>query len=234
MADKGQPESRESGRRPPRLLPFSQRRSTNISPTYGRFVGFMRILLPTIATALLVLVAVWPQLSDQQRRFAISPAKVTPDAVRDLTMQNSVFSGVDTHKRPYSVTADSVRVSGSDGADLVLTEPKADILLQDGSWVALTARNGNYDREAKLLRLRGTVNLFHDDGYEFRSESAIVDLMAGDAHGTDPVRGQGPFGNIESEGFVVRNRGAQIKFTGRAKLVLFPRHATNPRQATGQ
>ena len=71
----------------------------------------MRILLPTIATALIVLVALWPQLSDQQRRFSISPTKVTREAARNLTLKNSVFSGVDSQKRPYSVTSDSARVA---------------------------------------------------------------------------------------------------------------------------
>lgn len=225
MADNREPLAREAPRRTPRLLPFSQQRSTSLSPGYGRFVGFMRVLLPTIATALIVLVALWPQLSDQQRRFAFSPAKIPQQAARDLTMKNSVFSGVDRRKRPYSVTADSMRVTGKNNAELVLTEPKADILLNDGSWVAVTAQRGDYDRDAKVLRLLGAVNLFHDAGYEFRSHSATVDLMAGDAHGTDPVRGQGPFGNIEAEGFVVRNRGARIIFTGRAKLILHPRQA---------
>ena len=48
-----------------RKLNVSSSRSTRVSRRYGRFVGFMRILLPTIATALIVLVALWPQLSDQ-------------------------------------------------------------------------------------------------------------------------------------------------------------------------
>ena len=224
MANRSEPKT-DRTRRTPHLLPFSQRRATRLSPTYGRFVGFMRILLPTIATALIVVVALWPQLSDQQQRFPISPTKITREEALNLTMKNSVFSGVDSQKRPYSVTSDSMRAAGDNNSNLTLTEPKADILLKSGSWVALTARQGNYDRDAKLLWLRGAVNLFHDDGYEFSSESAVVDLMAGDARGTDPVRGQGPFGNIEAEGFIIRNRGAQIQFTGRSKLVLYPRQA---------
>lgn len=220
--DRGEPEAGKA-RRATRLLPFSQRRSTQLSPSYGRFVGFMRILLPTVATALIVVVALWPQLSDQKRRLSFSPTKVTSEAARNLTMKNSIFSGVDSRKRPYSVTADSVRVAGDNNAELAMTQPKADVLLSDGSWVAVTAQRGDYDRDAKLLKLRGDVNLFHDDGYEFTSQSALVDLMAGDARGTDPVQGQGPFGNIEAEGFIIRNRGAKITFTGRSKLILHPR-----------
>jgi len=225
MADNRAASTGDRPRRAPRLLPFSHRRSTRVSPTYGRFVGFMRILLPTIATALVVLVILWPQFNDQQRRFAISTARVTQEATRELTMQNSKFNGVDQQRRPYSVTADAARVTGENGSNIALANPKADIVLQDGSWVAITAREGNYDRDAKLLRLHGAVNLFHDAGYEFRSESATVDLMAGDAHGTDPVAGQGPFGHIEAEGFEIHDRGARIIFTGRGKLVLYPDRA---------
>lgn len=206
-------------------LPFSTRRTQTVSRGYGRFVGIMRILLPTIATALLILVALWPQLTDQQRRYAITPAKIASEAAKTLTMANGVYTGIDDKRRPYTLTAETVSLSNSGLSLVALGAPKADLLMEDGSWVAVTAKNGTYDRDKKLLRLRGSVNLFHDSGYEFHTEAAAIDMMAGDAYGTDPVAGQGPFGNIKSEGFVVRNRGERIEFTGKATLILYPNQA---------
>lgn len=206
-------------------LPFSARRAQTISPGYGRFVGIMRILLPTVATALLILVALWPQLTDQQRRYAITPAKIATEAAKTLTMVNGVYTGIDNKRRPYTLTAETVSLSNSGLSLVSLSAPKADLLMEDGSWVAVTARDGTYDRDKKLLKLRGAVNLFHDTGYEFRTEAAAVDMMAGDAYGSDPVEGQGPFGNIKSEGFVVHNRGERIEFTGKATLILYPNQA---------
>src|SRR3546814_16044480 len=71
-------------------LPFSTRRTHTVSRCYGRFDGIMRILLPTIATALLILVALWPQLTDQQRRYAITPARIASVAENNLTRATGV------------------------------------------------------------------------------------------------------------------------------------------------
>lgn len=206
-------------------LPFSNRRIQTVSRRYARFVGIMRILLPTIATALVILVALWPQLTDQQQRYSITPAKIASEAAKTLTMVNGVYSGIDDKRRPYTLTADSVKLSNSNLSIVALTAPKADLLMEDGSWVAVTAREGTYDREKKILKLTGAVNLFHDSGYEFRTSAAVIDMMAGDAYGTDPVEGQGPFGNIKAQGFVIRNRGEKIEFTGKADLLLYPDQA---------
>jgi lipopolysaccharide export system protein LptC len=47
-------------------------------------------------------------------------------------------------------------------------------------------------------------------------------MKAGDARGSKPVEGQGPFGNLKAEGFVIHNRGERIEFTGRSTIVLHP------------
>lgn len=219
------PEHSEEQPRRRHHLPFSTRRTQSVSRRYGRFVGIMRILLPTVATALVILVALWPQLTDQQQRYSITPAKIATEAAKTLTMVNGVYSGIDDKRRPYTLTADSVKLANNNLSVVALTAPKADLLMEDGSWVAVTALEGTYDRDKKILKLKGNVNLFHDSGYEFRTNAAVIDMMAGDAYGTDPVEGQGPFGNIKSQGFVIRNRGDKVEFTGKADLLLYPDQA---------
>ena len=65
------------------------------------------------------------------------------------------------------------------------------------------------------------VNVFHDQGFEMRSEEAHVDLDQGKIWGDMSVQGQGPAGTIESEGFRLYDRGAHIVFTGKSHLVLY-------------
>ena len=72
-----------------------------------------------------------------------------------------------------------------------LDSPQADITLQDGSWITVTANSGRFDRAAEQLSLDGDVNLFHDDGMEMRTELARVDLQESLAWGDQPVEGQG-------------------------------------------
>ena len=73
-----------------------------------------------------------------------------------------------------------------------------------------------------MLDLNGEVTLFHDRGFELRTQAAQVDLEAGVARGSEDVEGQGPFGNLEAEGFQVLDRGARVLFMGKSRAVLYP------------
>lgn len=199
---------------------LTARRTQRAGRMYGHFVGFMKVLLPTVATALLLIVVIWPQLNEQSDRFQIGFAKIDKSAAENLRMKNARYTGVDRSKRPFSITAEEAEQADPKSPVIELLQPKADIVMADGSWIAVTAELGNYNRATQFLELLGTVNLFHDKGYEFRTTSAVLDLRAGDAIGTEPVHGQGPFGHIQAESFIVRNRGERIEFHGNAQVIL--------------
>jgi lipopolysaccharide export system protein LptC len=94
--------------------------------------------------------------------------------------------------------------------------------MNDGTWLALTAKVGYYDRQTELLDLVGDVNLFHDQGFEVRTEKAQVDLKGGTASGDLPVEGQGPSGTLTAEGFRAIDSGKTVIFTGKSKMILYP------------
>ena len=99
----------------------------------------------------------------------------------------------------------------------------ADMTMRDGAWVAVTADNGIYHRDAGTVDLSGNVVLFHDTGLSFETEAATVDLKNDWARGDQPVEGQNADGQLASQGFEVRDSGQTIVFTGRAWLKLFPK-----------
>ena len=53
------------------------------------------------------------------------------------------------------------------------------------------------------------------------TESADIDISAGTASGGLPVAGQGPFGQISAQGFLILNKGARIVFTGKSHLIIY-------------
>ncbi|MCH8001621.1 MAG: LPS export ABC transporter periplasmic protein LptC, partial [Proteobacteria bacterium] len=187
---------------------------------YSIFVGFMKVLLPALAAALMLLVVAWPQFTVDDGGFRLSVSKLAPDQADSLTMLNARFDGLDEKDRPYMLTADMATQSDGDEDLIELELPKADITLEDGTWLALTARSGTYRQQSKILDLAGSVSLFHDRGFELRTEAARVDLARGVAEGVQPVRGQGSVGFIEAEGFRVLDRGARIIFTGKARMIV--------------
>lgn len=189
---------------------------------YSRFVTFMKVLLPMIALVLIALVVIWPQLDLGNRRFGLRFAKLEATEADVPAMVNARFVGADRKDQPFTITADLARnlLSGKDAVELEM--PKADITAADGSWIVLTANEGVYDQQGKHLNLEGSVNLFHDSGYEFITKAADVDLATGSAVSHQPVRGQGPFGQLKAEGFRLEDKGRTIFFTGKAKLTIYP------------
>lgn len=193
-----------------------------IGAGYSQFVGLMKLVLPIIAAILIALVVIWPKLQPIEEGFRIGISSISPEEAENLYMVNARYMGLDERNQPFMITAEAATQANPESDLVVLELPKADIILADGVWLALAAESGAFHRTDQTLDLLGSVNLFHDAGYEFRTLSAHVDLPAGTAQGNDPVMGQGPFGILRAEGFRLFDKGARILFTGKARLVLYP------------
>ena len=181
----------------------------------------LRLVLPGMGVALLALLLLWPELEGKENRLSFRQG--TGDIAAAHVAQ-PLFQGMDDERRPYTITAEMARQlpeRGGPGAEVVgLDAPRADITLTDGAWLLLEARAGEYDRGRNLLELTGGVTLWHDAGTRFHTETATLDLAAGTASGSRSIEATGPFGSITGEGFDIRERGAAIIFTGRARAVL--------------
>ena len=197
------------------------KRTSRSGGAYSRFANAMRIALPIFAGAIMILVVAWPQLVERPKRFALGVSKVTVNDSGGQQIINARFTGTDQEQRPFTITADTASQALKAGGVIDLAFPKADITLQSGVWIAVSAETGVYDKKSQVLDLKGAVTLFHDMGYELHTASARVELDRGEASGSDPVSGQGPFGRLNSNGFRILDRGKRLIFSGKSKLVLF-------------
>jgi lipopolysaccharide export system protein LptC len=188
---------------------------------YSLFVFLLKVLLPATATALILLVIAWPQLLPGDTLMKVPALEFSLDQADRLSMLNPRFDGIDGKNRPYSITADEA-IQDRDNDDIVdLRVPKADMSMEDGTWLAVMARNGRYHREAETVDLQGDVVLFHDQGFEMKTEFAHIDLKSGVAEGDQPVEGQGPGGSLTAEGFTILEKGERIIFTGKSHMVMY-------------
>jgi lipopolysaccharide export system protein LptC len=201
---------------------------------YSFFVVVMKVALPALAAALLLLLVAWPQLDPSNDRLGLDLSDLSIEQPDKLSMLNARFSGFDEKNQPFVVTADVASQSPEDENLVSLELPKADLTLEEGAWIALTASEGLFDRAEETLRLAGQVSFYHDRGIELHSESALIDLKAGQASGEDAVTGHGYFGKIEAEGFEMNDRGARILFTGRSSLLVYPGAGDGLAEGIGQ
>src|SRR4051812_5541177 len=174
-------------------------------------------LLPAFALLLLASIALWPQLDRATDAARIAFQRASGE-VGGARLTDARYRGVDEHGRPYTVTAATAQQDGPDRINL--TVPKADITLEDGTWLMLQSRQGVYLQQSGQLDLSQAVTLYRDDGTTVVPASASIDLKNGAAASSEPTHAEGPFGVLDAQGFTLTDKGSAIQFTGPAHLVL--------------
>ena len=176
--------------------------------------------MPITGIALLVLVAIWPRLVPLLESVRFGFPVIDLREAHELRMLNPRYAGVDRENRPYVVTS-AIGRQASDRDDLMsLERPRAEMTMHSGALVVVTAATAMYQSQAQLLDLFGDVNLVHENGTRFVTNTAHVDVAADSAAGNDPVTGHGPSGDITAHGFRVVDKGNTIIFTGKSNLLL--------------
>jgi lipopolysaccharide export system protein LptC len=193
-----------------------------VNPGYSRFVSMMKVGLPIIALALIVMVLAWPRLQTDGKSFQLTFASIGDDESGATGMINARFIGTDAENRPYIITAETASQANASGDIITLNMLQADMTLNSGAWVTMMADKGVYYRLVDRLELIGPVDFFSDLGYEFHAGDTIVDLAASAAESPHGVSGQGPFGVLTADSFRFTDNGRRIYFKGAVKLTIDP------------
>jgi len=202
------------------VLSVASSRRSHRDDRHSRRVALLKRFLPVIGVALLLLITIWPRLVPLLDSVRFGLPVIDLREAHELRMLNPRYAGVDRFNRPYVVTS-AVGRQASNRDDLMsLERPRAEMTMRNGARVVVTAATAMYQSQAQLLDLFGDVNLVHENGTRFVTNTAHVDVAADSAMGNDPVTGHGPSGDITAQGFRVVDRGDTIVFTGTSHLVL--------------
>ncbi len=192
-------------------------------PRYSSFVAISKRALWVVALALTVtlLYAVWDSGSKKGARFTVdATTNETLEEVSDAVMIHPRYHSTDEENRPYTIIAE--RAIQQENDEVQLIDLSADMLLEDRQWVVLTANNGLFNKTENKLDLSGMVNMFYEDGFEFRSERAMVDIEQGTVQAKTYVEGQGPTGTLQADRYAVKDKGKHLFFYDNVKVVIFP------------
>ena len=175
-------------------------------------------LLPLIALLLLGAIAAWPEISRVSEQGRITFRRAFGLVTDSARMLQPRYHGASERGQPYTLTAASAIQLGPDRVNL--DAPKGDVTLQGGSWLMVQAKEGVFIQHRSQLDLSHDVRLYRDDGVTMRTESATVDLKSGTATSAVMTHAEGPFGQLDSQGFTLVDKGAIVQFQGPARLVL--------------
>jgi lipopolysaccharide export system protein LptC len=181
---------------------FSPQRLTR----YSRFVGGMKLLLPSLAVGIILILMIWPS----------SPAPPPPRKVTamDSTLEAPIYTSRDEKGQPFKLEADVAKQHPTAPGVTDLANPRAVIEMEGGAVVRGDAPSAQYDQKEGKLTVNGNLKLRHSSGAVFETDKAVVDMNAKTAEGTSPVKVTGSFGEVKAQGFQLVDEGKTVIFTG--------------------
>jgi hypothetical protein len=98
----------------------------------------------------------------------------------------------------------------------------------------IKAREGQYEQNAKNLRLSGGTYFTRSDGTTLITESVYGQMNKGMAQTSDPVSIDSPSGTLQAEGgMIIENSGDKVIFKGPATMVIYSQDKIIPQQSGG-
>jgi len=184
---------------------------------YSRFVRIAKILLPSSAAGLFLIVILYSALHNSMSDFQI-PIDQLGKVGGDLEMTNPTLTYTDDANRAFFVNAD--QAVQKDSYDLWhLKSIRGRMTPPEGRGYKLTSDTGQLDSAKKLLDLAGHVLVVSDEGYTFDALSAHVDMAENRVTSQEPVRAHGGATTINSDRFEMWDKGSKLRFDGRVKFV---------------
>ncbi len=194
------------------LAPDSARERFDVT-RYSFFVNGMKVVLPSLALALLVAVMLWSSGN--------SPSiKSNRTEAVDATMRDAVYESRDENKNPYKIIAPVARQNPDAPGMVDLTNPTSTIDMGTQGSITANSKNAQYDQNTGTLNVQGDVVLSNQAGTTFKTESAQVDVNNHTVNGDKPVVLEGSFGVVRGQGIQVTEGGKIITFTGQSSAKL--------------
>ncbi len=191
-------------------------------------VNYLKKFIFRMVILLTLMIIVWPFVNKDwggskiefQNEDAAKSAKANDNASNLPVMMRPNFYGNDNNNQPYNISADS-GVSVSENKT-VLSHIKADMALKDSSRINIESSRGDYANKDKQLILNDGVIINTESGYELKTNSAYIKLNENMATGSEKVYITGRLGDVEANGFTIRDSGDEILLFGGVHLITQP------------
>jgi lipopolysaccharide export system protein LptC len=182
----------------------------------SRLIHILRRALPAAIVTILVLLAGWVVVRGVLVRFG--DLRGLNGAI--IHMSNARFYGRDGDHKAYILGASEAARDNLDPHRIVLTKPILALDAGDPRERHISADQGVYRDDSKILNLLGHVSLRDPNGDNLITDRAIVDTAHGTIAGQGRGSGSGPTGTITAESFAVFDQGQRVVFRGEVHSVV--------------
>jgi lipopolysaccharide export system protein LptC len=187
---------------------------------HSHFVRFSKVTLSILIVVVLVFMVAVPLIVKRGSNMRLAFASIEQKEDSQPAMIKPRFQGVDSKNQPYIITA-AMAVQQSESV-VWLEKVTADLTTENKEWLALVAEEGVYDMSEGVLLLQGDVQLYHDGGYEMRTERVRINTHNLSAFGDSPVTIKSNTGDLRADNFSIVEHGERLLFNHHVKMLLHP------------
>jgi lipopolysaccharide export system protein LptC len=195
---------------------------------HSRLVGFLKIVLPLVALALLSTLFLFSRTIDPEAAIPYAEVDIA-ERVREPRVTAPAWAGVTSDGAALTVTAQDVRPSGTAGGAMA-RGVHAVLDMRGGGQVDLRAESGVLDEEAQLLSVRGDVVLTATTGWRVETQALAAALDRTRLESPAAVTARGPAGDLAAGSMLLSPASAAgdyaMVFNGGVRLIYVPPQPT--------
>ena len=176
---------------------------------HSRLVRTLRVVLPMIMVAMIAILASLVGMHALRRHESAQKEASAP-----IRMTNPHFYGRDNQGRAYTLGATQASRDEQSFQKVLLRNPSVTLDVGGAHPSNLTADNGIYLEDTRILYLRGHVRADNAKVSTFATDQAVVNTRTGTVNGAGAIDSHTPLGALNSKSFDVYDKGDRVIFKG--------------------
>ena len=190
---------------------------------HSQLVGWAKIILPMSALALLSTLFLFARDANTPDDAALAKAE---EIAREQKVTAPEFAGVTDSGDIIIIAAKSAQPDVARPDTLQINDIRMRLDTTDGSFVEVTAVQGEVDGRARIARFLGLARLQTSNGYEMETNGLVAELQTGRVTSNGLLEIRAPFGAVTA-GMVTfqvetPEAGQQMLFTNGVRLLYEP------------
>ena len=176
---------------------------------HTRTVRVLRLVLPMVMVSMISVLAALVGVHAFRRHDSAQKEAASP-----IRMVNPHFFGRDNPGRAYSWGASQASRDEASFQQVLLRDPSVTLDAGGPHPSHLTADNGIYLEDTRILYLRGHVLAVNAKTSTFATDQAVVNTRTGVVTGADAIDSRTPMGALNAKSFDVYDKGDRVVFKG--------------------
>lgn len=190
------------------------------------FVGWVKIILPMLALALLATLFLFARSPSEAPEVPIAQIE---EIAREQQISAPQFSTMADDGSVIAVTATAAKPDAAIPDTLLVEDLAIDVDAADGTTLQVTSGVSILNSAAKTARLNGLSRVTTSNGYSMETVGISADLRTGEIVSDGPLEVQAPFGELSAGKVRIAvskdGTGQQMVFTQGVRLLYTPQPA---------